>query len=312
MSLRLGLQIDGTIVTSDGSTVTDASEINLVNDLPGFSVLVLANAASSDIMTATENFQKLTRAAIKVLKNNFFSALGRYVNIINFYDLETEKVSGTVTSGEGYISFDKYNLDPFVKFKVKSLVVKFCTYTTIYVNIVDGSTITPKSFDVVPGFNTLEIDYTFQSNDGRVYFDTGDNEIWETGNFFNRDNFLCNSGCGNYGIEGNIGYIAMCVVDKDAIIDLFSDQLNYSLWWQFGIRGSEEFVNTERVTWLMDMKKEQAVTNMLHWNKPYDPITKEVGEYPSSLYLVVQNAKMQVKLNDYVLPVGNRIVNVTP
>lgn len=312
MPLKLGLRLNqDTVIDQDGQEVTDLTGYNLINDLPGFSVKVLAKTASSDLMTATDNFKKLCRIAFSVVKNNFFASLGRYLTINSVYDITTKKLSGIATTGEGYIAFNKRCLDVFVKFKIHKLVVKFNTETTIVVTVLDGVKTTNYSFDVVPGFNELTLDYTFQSNNGRVSFTSDD---WETGTDYNyySSYYSCLSDCDNYETTYNIGFVSYCVVDKDSIMEMFIDDLNYCAFWQFGIRACEEFLNSERVNWLVDMKKEQAETNIAYWNKSYDSVSQTAGEYPSSLYRVVQNAKLQLRLGDVATPTGSQIINFHP
>lgn len=304
MSLLLGLKY------TDGRDSINPTASQFVNDLPGFSVRALANATSSDHITAGDTFNKIAGLTYKSVYSDFYSMLGRYINLNTIYDIEKRKVSGSPISGEGYLTFDKACLDPFVKFKIKTLVVKFNIETSIIVTITDGVDTIDIPFDVVPGFNNLEINYTFNSNNGRVSFTS---EGWETGSeCCDLGYFNCYSSCGNYDLEGNIGYVAMCVVDKIAIADMFSDDLNLAALWKFGILSCEEYLNSDRVNWLVDMKKDQAATNIAYWGQPYNPTTKEVGVYWRTIFNAVQNAKMQIKLGDYVSPVGSTIVNFTP
>ena len=302
-----------------------------INDLPGLSLRLMSKSVNEEEKTGVNMAKIALSEAINRVQTDFLSELSKEFT----YNLVTaNNISGNVAKpplsndiGTDVIGrkFVKVDCDRFTRLKLGRLKIYLEAAADITFNIIDGNKTTPRIFSLVQGLNTVNLNYTAETDVVVVSYDQTvmnkpDELQCSNCGIYCNENYSCLGcswqSCSGYTSQEVINTCWLCggsesvehyavtseksglsievtiVCSEDALLCTYSNQLKFAIRYAQGIHIVENTLSSQRSTPEVRNTKEELKELLVRWDGSRSETTgfKDDGKYQKEISLVVKRA----------------------
>ena len=324
------------LVKGDCEEYTTPTTGLYINDLPGLSLRLMSKSVNDEEKTGVNMAKIALSEGINRVRTDFLAELSKEFT----YNLvTTNNASGNVAKpplsnnlGTKVVGrkFVKVDCDRFTRLHLGRLKLYLESAAEITFNIIDGKKTTPKTFSLVQGLNTVNLDYTAETDIVVVSYDQTDmntpDEL-QCGNcgYSCDENYSC-LGCGWHSCAGytsqeventcwmcggseSVEHYAVTneksglsievtiVCSEDALLCTYSNQLKYAIRYAQGIHIIENALSSPRSTPEVRNTKEELKDLLVRWDGVRNETTgfQDDGKYQKEIGLIVKRALNDIK-----------------
>jgi hypothetical protein len=293
-----------------------------INSLTGVDLCTASMVANEDFQTGVELLQDLEKTAILLTKRHFLSMLDSYYNYSFASSLRTIGRHYDDFEANSYLGERGYEIENTSGDELQEMYVDYveinsdAAYANVPYRIIDGTTITAGTVNLVSGINRLNLDYTAKNR--KVSFVIDISTLTQIPVSSNAGSGLCGQCPGectghentcfisrniqkltvesSFSYAGNAAGITMgvqCRCSEDNLICKFKDKLAVAIWYHYGALLMDEVIHSKRANPLVRNQSDSARELYVKWMGGENSITGFNGEalYWKEISRVVKQAK---------------------